>query len=100
MDNILSIASSGDAALIVASKAKDMRLAENLSRKTLAARAGVSEASLKRFETTGEISFVSLLRVASALRCIGDFQGVFNPKPKKTMDEITRSRKVRMRGAL
>lgn len=57
----------------IASRFKTRRLAMNLPQRDLASRAGVSLASLKRFEREGLISLSSLLRLAMALGCLDDF---------------------------
>lgn len=50
------------------------------TQKELARRTNVSYASIRRFETTGEISFVSLVNLASALDLLDDFYSLFkNP---------------------
>ena len=81
----------------IAQRAKDRRLALNLSRKTLAERSGVTEASLKRFELTGDISMDSLLRLALAMECLSDFETLFpGYQSFQSLDEI--SKPVRQRG--
>jgi transcriptional regulator with XRE-family HTH domain len=40
--------------ITIATQAKAQRLAANLTRRTLAEKSGVAEASIKRFETTGQ----------------------------------------------
>lgn len=81
----------------IAQRAKDRRLALNLSRKTLAERSGVTEASLKRFELTGDISMDSLLRLALAMECLSDFETLFpGYQSFQSLDEI--SKPVRRRG--
>ena len=58
-------------------RAKKKRKAMKLSQKALAERSGVSYASIRRFESTGEISLVSLLKIAHALQSLKDFEGLF-----------------------
>lgn len=60
----------------LASRFKVRRLAMNLTQEGLAARAGVSWSSLKRFERTGLIAVDSLLKLALVLECLGDFDRV------------------------
>ena len=67
--------------------AKDIALQEKKKRKKrkltqveLSKRAGVSLASLKRFEQTGEISFVSLIKIADILGETEAFEELFNGK--------------------
>jgi transcriptional regulator with XRE-family HTH domain len=82
----------------VAKRAKAMRLAHNLSQRSMAERSGVSEASLKRFEHTGEISFASLLKVSAVLGCMDDFGALFAPRETLSIDEIAKKRRIRGRG--
>lgn len=56
------------------------RKEQGLTQRQLADRSGVSYASLRRFETMGEISLTSLLRLAKALGCIEDFNALFKRK--------------------
>ncbi len=63
----------------IAAKAQAKRLALNMSQKDLAARSGVSLGSVKRFETTGEISLASLLAIALILNDLEAFSSLFNP---------------------
>lgn len=58
-------------------RAKKKRKAMKLSQKALAEHSGVSYASIRRFESTGEISLVSLLKIAHALQSLKDFEGLF-----------------------
>ena len=55
---------------------KDLRL----SQKEMAVRSGVSYASIRRFEATGEISLSSLLKIGSVMDCLSDFNGLFKNK--------------------
>jgi transcriptional regulator with XRE-family HTH domain len=77
----------------LAAKAKDCRLALNISQKELAERSGVSLGSIKRFESSGLVSLSSLLEIALVLGCLDDFAALFAtrqepaslfaPEPKK-----------------
>lgn len=49
-----------------------------LTQQGLAKRSGVSYASIRRFESTGEISFTSLLKIADALNALADFNMLFS----------------------
>ena len=62
----------------VVERVKKKRKALKFSQKDLASRSGVSYASIRRFETTGEISFSSLLAIANALDCLLDFNSLFS----------------------
>jgi len=51
----------------IGKNAQTLRLSKNLSRKTLAQLSGVSESSIKRFESTGSITLESMILLATAL---------------------------------
>ncbi len=95
---MLSLISPSNMSADVAKCARAMRLAQNLSQRSLAERAGVSQASLKRFEGTGEVAFSTLLQIAAALGCMDDFASLFAARKLATIDEIVQKRRVRGRG--
>lgn len=95
---MLSLISPSNMATSVAMRAKAMRLTQNLSQRSMAERSGISEASLKRFERTGEIAFASLLKVSAALGCMDDFRVLFAPRVAVSIDEIAKKRRIRGRG--
>ncbi len=64
----------------LAKRHKALRKQLKLSQSELAERSGVSLGSLKRFETTGQISLESLLKLAHLLDRLEDFKSVFQPK--------------------
>lgn len=61
-------------------RVKERRKELKISQKLLAQKSGVSYASIRRFESTGDIAFVSLLKIASALNCLEDFNALFSNK--------------------
>lgn len=71
-------------------KAKALRLAAGWKRTTLAERAGVTEASLKRFERTGQSSLELVLRVAFSLGRLAEFDGLLEPPLARSIDELER----------
>ena len=71
----------------VVDRMKVRRHAMKISQQELAKRSGVSYASIRRFETTGEIAFLSLLKIALALDCLEDFTSLFHkPEPQNLKD--------------
>lgn len=61
----------------LAEKVRNRRLEKNWSQKTLASRAAVALATLKKFEQTGKISLESLLRIALILGALEGFESLF-----------------------
>ncbi len=85
-------------------KFKQKRLELDFTQDGLAKRSGVSLGSLKRFESSGEISLVSLLKLALVLECLDDFQNIANPKTQyiNSIDEIINHKEnnVKKRGSI
>ena len=59
---------------------KQRRLQFDLTQQGLSKRSGVSLGSLKRFESSGQISLESLLKVALVLECLDDFTSIAKQK--------------------
>ena len=89
--------SPGELALQVGEKARALRLTQNLSRKTLAERAGVSESTIKRFETTGQITLDALVLLASSLGVAQQLSGLFTQAQPVSLAELKQSGRVRGR---
>lgn len=68
-------------------RVKERRKELKLTQHILAQRSGVSYASIRRFESTGEISFTSLLKIASALNALADFNMLFSNEIVKDLKE-------------
>lgn len=87
--------------LRLAERARALRLHHDLTRGTLAEKAGVSSASLKRFENNGKASLELVLKVAHALGCMSEFADLFAAPAAQTMSDLehrsTRSRRQRGR---
>ena len=68
-------------------KVKQRRKELKLTQQGLAKKSGVSYASIRRFESTGEISFTSLLKIANALNALADFNMLFNTEIVSNLKE-------------
>jgi len=82
----------------VAARLRSVRLDADLTQAGLAAHSGVTLASLRRFETTGQIALESLIRLAQALRRDSDVATLFALPPLASLDELVISGKPRRRG--
>lgn len=74
--------------LEVASRAKSRRKELKLTQADLAKRSGMSLASYKRFEQSGQISFQSLVAVAIALGCEEDIDELFKHRQYSSIQEV------------
>ena len=89
-----------DVSTNLAARLRALRLARGWKQATLAARSGVSLASLRRFETSGKVSLESLLKLAFALDRLDDFDGLLLPPPAASIAELEAAEKrpARRRG--
>ena len=94
------LSSPGDVVADVAKRARALRLQANLTQEGLAVRAGMSTASLKRFERTGLIAFDALVRIAFALSAEKEFAALFPPVAFQSIEDVLRKEKTRKRGVL
>lgn len=56
-----------------------------LTQREISKRSGVSYGSLRRFESTGEISLTSLLKLSNAIDCLEDFNELFKYEKIKSI---------------
>ena len=93
VDNPLSfmMMSPDGLALELAQRARTLRLSRDLSQQGLADRAGVSVGTLKRFERTGQIALVTLIRLAIVLDALDELHTWFSLPPWRTLDEAIAS---------
>ena len=61
----------------IVGRAKKKRKQMKISQRELSQKSGVTYASIRRFESTGEISLTSLLKIAHALDALKDFENLF-----------------------
>jgi transcriptional regulator with XRE-family HTH domain len=97
MDISLNLNSPQDIASGIANRAKQRRLGANLTQLGLAARAQVSLGTLKQFERTGKSSIEFLIAIAFALGAEQEFESLFPPRPRKSIEDVI-SKPLRVRG--
>ena len=81
----------------LAERVRTLRLARRWTRDTLAMRAGISAASLKRFETTGKSSLELVLKTAHALSRLHEFNELFAPPAARSIVELEERAALRVR---
>ena len=72
----------------LADRVRNIRKRRSISQKKLADMSGVSYGSIKRFETTGQISLLSLTKIAIALDIADDLRSIFTQIPYRTIEEV------------
>lgn len=72
----------------IAQKVKLRRKEHKLTQTELSVKAGVSLGSLKRFETTGEISLLSLVKIAIVLDCTKEFHDLFVKRHYQSIQDV------------
>ena len=79
--------------MAVASNARNLRKRLGISQQRLSEVSGVSYASIKRFEVTGNISFLSLTKIAIALDAVNGIKTIFTDVPYKSIQEVINEHK-------
>lgn len=72
----------------VAERIARIRKRRKISQKELSEKSGVSFGSVKRFETTGQISLISLTKLAIALGCGNEITELFSDVPYRNIEEV------------
>ena len=65
----------------LAQRVRNIRKRRSISQEKLASMSGVSYGSIKRFETTGMISLLSLTKIAMALDMADELRDIFTSVP-------------------
>ena len=72
----------------LAQRVRNIRKRRSISQEKLASMSGVSYGSIKRFETSGQISLISLTKIAMALDIADDIRNLFTTVPYKDIQEV------------
>lgn len=81
----------------LASRARQRRLAMNLTQQALADRSGVSLGSVKRFENKHEVSLKHLLMIAVVLDFTAEFAALFPSSDYQSIREVLKASEVQKR---
>ena len=79
--------------LAMAKRLKNIRRRRKITQKQLAARSNVSYASLKKFEQTGEISLISLTKIAMELGLSEELRSLFTQAAYLDIGEVIKDGK-------
>lgn len=72
----------------IAKRVRDIRKRRKISQKKLSEKSGVSLGSVKRFESSGEISLRALIKIAIALGIDDELINLFEGPPFLSIEEI------------
>lgn len=78
--------------LALAKRVREIRKRKGFSQLQLSERSNVSFGSIKRFETTGQISLMSLTKLAVALNCENEIRNLFTDVSYGSIEEVLRER--------
>jgi len=73
---------------LLAKRIRQIRKGKKLSQKLLSEKSGVSYGSIKRFEQSGDISLISLTKIASVLEINTELENLFEDMPVLSIEEI------------
>ena len=73
-----------------AKRFRNMRKAKNVTIKALSERSGVPYSTIRRFESTGEISFLSLVKITSTLNEDREINALFADVAPQSIEEVIR----------
>ena len=76
----------------LAQRVRKIRKRRSITQEKLASISGVSYGSIKRFETTGQISLLSLTKIAIALDLADELRNIFTQVPYKDIQEVINER--------
>lgn len=72
----------------LAQRVRRIRKRRSISQEELSRISGVSYGSIKRFETSGKISLLSLTKIAIALDCADEIRQLFSEILYKSIEEV------------
>ena len=77
----------------LAQRIRNIRKRRSISQEKLSSMSGVSYGSVKRFEATGQISLISLTKIAMALDIADELRSIFTQVPYKNIQEVNNENK-------
>lgn len=78
----------GEINRIIAKNITNLRKRKKISQKELSQKSGVSYGSIRRFENEGEISLISLTKIAIALGVSEELEELFSVVPFDSIQEV------------
>lgn len=78
--------------LALAQRLSRIRKRRKLSQQELSEKSNVSYGSIKRFETSGQISLISLTKICVALDCADEIRSLFTNVEYSSIEEVLHER--------
>lgn len=78
--------------MALAQRLSRIRKRRNITQKQLSEKSNVSFGSIKRFETSGQISLISLTKLCVALDCADEIRNLFTNVEYASIEEVIRER--------
>lgn len=78
--------------MALAKRLRRIRKRRELSQQALSEKSNVSYGSIKRFETTGQISLIFLTKLCIALDCVDEIRNLFTDVAYDSIEEVIRER--------
>ena len=72
----------------LAQRVRNIRKRRSISQEKLSSMSGVSYGSIKKFEMTGQISLISLTKIAMALELTDELRVLFAQVPYRSIEEV------------
>lgn len=73
-----------------AKRFRTIRTSKKITIKALSEKSGVPYSTIRRFESTGEISFLSFVKIASAIDKDDEITGLFSDTVPASIEEVIR----------
>ena len=86
----MNLKTEKEIALDIAKRVRAVRVNQRFTQAELSQRAGVSLGSYRRFEQSGRIEFISLIRIAQTLGIENNFEALFEQPPLQSLDQVER----------
>ena len=81
----------------IADRVRQIRKRRSISQQKLAEMSNVSYGSVKRFESTGQISLISLTKIATVLGIADDLRNLFTEIPYRNIQEVINESKSQLK---
>ena len=78
----------------LAQRVRNIRKRRAISQERLASMSGVSYGSIKRFESSGQISLISLTKIAMALDIADELRNIFTQVPYRDIQEVIKETRI------